>query len=320
MKKQNYPSIDIVVLNYNGYRYLQKTLPVLLSLNYPNYNIIVVDNNSEDESKSYIRQYPQLKLIENSENVGYSKGKNIGVEQAIATFVLLLDNDILLKDEDILLKLVKFYNHCQDKTAFISIPFIDLHKITTDSYGLYTNVRKKFVPLQKVLDKKSFEIPFPMGGLIFFKKEVWDDVGGLDEIFPYCIDDWDIGARSSILGYHNFLFSDTYAIHLGVNDIYHKSYFWKYKYELAGFMYMVTKNYTVKNLIKWYIVGYLYYIYKTLRKAVRRKSLWVVLSFIISHFIFLENFHVALIRRKQIQKRRKAKEDLFLKIKPPEFD
>jgi GT2 family glycosyltransferase len=319
MNEESYPSIDIVILNYNGHGHLQKTLPVLSSLSYPNYKIIVVDNNSEDESKGYIRRFPEITLIENSKNLGYSKGKNIGVEQTTAQFVLLLDNDILLKDNDILLKLVRFYTSCREKPGFISIPFIDLNEDTTEYYGLYTNARKEHVPIQKILDKEPFEIPCPMGGLLFFKKEVWDDIDGFDDTLPYSVDDWDIGVRSCILGYHNFLFPSSYAVHLSGSRVHQKNYPWKYRYELAGFMYTITKSYTAKSLIKWYILGYLYYVYKTLRNTLRRKSLLVIFSFIVSHFILLKSLPSAIAQRKQIQKKRRVKEDLFLNLRPPKL-
>ena len=93
------PKISVVMLNYNGLNYLKKTMPPILKLDYPNYEFIIVDNGSTDGSKEFIKKFRKIRLIENHKNLGYSKGKNIGVKHAKGDYVLLLDNDILIKKQ-----------------------------------------------------------------------------------------------------------------------------------------------------------------------------------------------------------------------------
>ena len=91
------PSISIVILNWNG---LKDTLPCLRSvfnIRYPDFEVIVADNGSEDESVEVIRrQFPQVILLENKENLGFAEGNNRAIEVALrrgAEYIVLLNND-----------------------------------------------------------------------------------------------------------------------------------------------------------------------------------------------------------------------------------
>ena len=106
MKDDNCPLVSVVMLNYNGLKYLKETIPPILELDYPNYEFIIVDNGSTDGSIEFINEFEKIRLIENGENLGYSNGKNIGVWEAKGEYILSLDNDIL-----ILNKMFIFINH-----------------------------------------------------------------------------------------------------------------------------------------------------------------------------------------------------------------
>jgi len=83
--KNDYPLVSIVMLNFNGQKYLKQTIPSMLNSDYPNCEFIVIDNNSTDSSVEFIKKFKRIKLIQNKENCGYSKGKNIGVKNARGT-------------------------------------------------------------------------------------------------------------------------------------------------------------------------------------------------------------------------------------------
>src|SRR3989344_1917843 len=113
---KKYPLISVVMLNYNGLKYLKKTIPPILKLDYPNYEFIIVDNGSTDGSIEFIKKFKKIKLIENKENLGYGKGKNIGVKEANGEYILLLDNDIIIREKTIIKNLIKYNNK---NTAFV---------------------------------------------------------------------------------------------------------------------------------------------------------------------------------------------------------
>ena len=99
----NSPSVSIIVLNWNGINDTLACLDSLATLTYPNFNVIVVDNGSTDDSLALLRthsstHYP-LTLLETGHNLGYAGGNNVGIRQALETgadFVFVLNNDTVV--------------------------------------------------------------------------------------------------------------------------------------------------------------------------------------------------------------------------------
>ena len=209
MKNKKYPLISVVMLNYNGLKYLKKTIPPILNLDYPNYEIIVVDNGSTDGSTGFIKKFKKIKLIENKKNVGYSRGKNMGVRKAKGKYILSIDNDILINDNDVLNRLLENY---QKNIGFIQILLLDINQNKTKHYGLYfsiygVNSHQKSVNIRKILNfpYDLIEIPSPTGGCFFISKKNWNKIGGFDEAQDFNLDDVDIGPRAYLFGFQNIL-------------------------------------------------------------------------------------------------------------------
>jgi GT2 family glycosyltransferase len=95
------PRVGIIILNWNNAPDTLACLASVGELDYPNFQIIVVDNGSSDDSTGMIAsQYPAVDLIRNAGNLGYAEGNNIGIRQALAggaDYVLLLNNDTLVE-------------------------------------------------------------------------------------------------------------------------------------------------------------------------------------------------------------------------------
>lgn len=91
------PGVTIIIINWNGYADTLACLASLRGLEYPAYDIVVVDNGSSDGSVAAIRAgFPEVKLIETGANLGYVGGNNVGLEYAAKTganYALLLNND-----------------------------------------------------------------------------------------------------------------------------------------------------------------------------------------------------------------------------------
>jgi GT2 family glycosyltransferase len=105
-----WPKVVVVVLNWNGKKDTFECLQSLEHLDYPNYEIIVVDNASTDGSQKFIKEnFPRITLIENERNLGFGGGLNVGIVKARnrgADYVLCLNNDVIV-DRRILIELVK---------------------------------------------------------------------------------------------------------------------------------------------------------------------------------------------------------------------
>ena len=103
------PKVFIIVLNYNGKDVTNNCLRSVLAIEYPNFELIVVDNNSTDGSIENAKEnFPQLTYFQNKRNLGFSAGNNVGIRYALkkrADYVLLLNNDTLV-ERDFLQKLI----------------------------------------------------------------------------------------------------------------------------------------------------------------------------------------------------------------------
>ena len=113
----NHPKVFIIVLNWNGKEVLEECLQSIEKLDYPNYEVIVVDNGSTDGSQDMVKnKFSYDHLIENGMNLGWGGGMNVGVEYAMnkdANYAFILDNDIIV-DEHCLSELVKAAESSQD--------------------------------------------------------------------------------------------------------------------------------------------------------------------------------------------------------------
>lgn len=90
-----HPKVAIVILNWNGRRYLEQFLPSVRATVYNNYDIIVADNASTDDSVAFLEaQYPAVRIIKLSQNFGFAKGYNEALKQVTADYYVLLNSDV----------------------------------------------------------------------------------------------------------------------------------------------------------------------------------------------------------------------------------
>lgn len=90
-----HPRVAVVILNWNGKALLEQFLPSLGRSSYPNLELVVADNGSTDHSVSFLQQqYPQIKTIILSENLGYAGGYNAALQQVEADYYILLNSDV----------------------------------------------------------------------------------------------------------------------------------------------------------------------------------------------------------------------------------
>jgi hypothetical protein len=89
------PKVAVVILNWNGKKYLEQFLPSLLATTYANMEVIIADNGSTDSSVDFLKAYyPSLRLIRFEENFGFAKGYNEALKQVPADYYVLLNSDV----------------------------------------------------------------------------------------------------------------------------------------------------------------------------------------------------------------------------------
>src|SRR4030066_704578 len=105
----DYPLVTISVVNLNGKDYLGECLSSIKEMEYPmdKIEIIVVDNGSTDESGEFIKEnYPDIKIIKNSKNMGFAYANNQAAKKAGGEYIAFLNNDMKV-DKDWLAELLK---------------------------------------------------------------------------------------------------------------------------------------------------------------------------------------------------------------------
>ncbi len=187
--------VFIIILNWNGAKDTIDCLKSLENLDYPDFEILVVDNGSTDDSVLKIKsQISNLKnkvvLIENKENLGFPAGNNIGIEYALecgADYALLLNNDTVA-DKNFLKEMVGVAEN-NEKIGILGpkIYFYDDPKRIWFAGGSFDWFRGSAhigfgeIDFQKYQSEK--EVGFITGCAMLVKKEVFGKIGLLDERF-----------------------------------------------------------------------------------------------------------------------------------------
>jgi O-antigen biosynthesis protein len=130
--RRKLPYVSIIIVNYNGRRLLANCLEALSKLTYPqkNFEVIVVDNNSTDDSVTFIRKhFPRVVLIESSTNTGFAQGNNLGFSKAKGEYIALLNSDVFVEPEW-LNELLKVMDDPQVGIAcsklFFTVPYVQV--------------------------------------------------------------------------------------------------------------------------------------------------------------------------------------------------
>jgi len=184
---------SIVIPNWNGQKLLEKNLPAVLSTGAQ--EVIIIDNGSTDNSLQLIDSLksPKIKVIKNQKNLGFAKAANQGVSAAKNEIVVLLNNDVV-PEKDFLKPLIKDFEDSQVFAVSLNEPQFSWAK------GKWVG---GFVEHQPGPKTKNPHISFwASGGSGAFRKEIWEKLGGLDEIFqPFYWEDIDLSYRAWKRGY-----------------------------------------------------------------------------------------------------------------------
>ncbi len=186
--------IAIVILNWNGKKLLEKFIPSIVKhSNVPNVEIVLADNASTDDSIEFIREkYPQIKIVQNTENGGYAKGYNDALKHVKADIFALVNSDIEVT-EGWLNHIISVFEN-EPQTAIIQPKILDYNSKNifeyagaaggyVDKFGypycrgrLFTNLE---TDTQQYNDE--VEIFWASGACFFIRSEVFNELKGFDE-------------------------------------------------------------------------------------------------------------------------------------------
>jgi len=191
----DYPKVSIILLNWNGKEDTLSCIDSLLKINYPDFNIVLIDNGSNDGSvevfKEKFSNNSSITLIFNKNNLGFTGGCNIGIKHVLrrkASHILILNNDVLV-NPDFLWILV---NSAQkDKRIGMVSPKIYFYKESRKIYFAGGRLNKHLAIPEHIglgeMDKGQHDevkdCDFLTGCCLLVKREVVERVGSFDEAY-----------------------------------------------------------------------------------------------------------------------------------------
>ena len=224
--------LSIIIVNYNVQYFLENCLnAVFQALKKIDAEVFVVDNNSVDGSlKMLAEKFPQVKVIANKVNQGFSKANNQAIHQAIGEYILLLNPDTVVEENTFEVCInffeqnskagglgVKMFdgkgNFLPESKRGLPTPKIAFYKIFGLS-SLFPN-SKRFgqYHLGHLSKEQNHEVEILSGAFMMIRKKVLDDIGVLDESFFMYGEDIDLSYRITQSGFSNYYLADTSIIH-----------------------------------------------------------------------------------------------------------
>jgi len=210
------PLVSIIIVNYNGRTLLENCFKSLAQVNYSNFETILVDNNSEDDSIQYVKEnFSNTIIIKLEKNHGFAYPNNVGAKNAKGKYLLFLNNDTEVKP-DFLFELVNIMEKdpkigiCQSMLLNPNGE-VDSSGDFIDDIGISYSSKERVENIREILSAR--------GASMMIRKSVFEKLGGFDEKFFVSFEDVDLGWRSWILGYKVVVVPESIVYHIGGQTI-----------------------------------------------------------------------------------------------------
>lgn len=210
--------ITIVIPNYNGIKYLGECLESIYEQDYKEYELIIIDNASTDDSYQWLKQDKKIAFIQLDKNYGFSYAVNKGIRLAKGEYILLLNNDTKLC-KDFLSEALQAIE--RDPIIFgVSSKMIryfekDLIDDAGDEYTVIGWPYKRGDGHSINDFRKKERIFSTCAGAGLYRKKIFDEIGYFDESFFAYMEDVDISYRANIYGYKNVYVPSAQVYHIG---------------------------------------------------------------------------------------------------------
>ena len=300
--------ISIIIVNFNGKKWLDKLFNSLKEQTYTNFEVILVDNASKDASLEYVKQnFSWVYTISLKKNIGFAGGNNEGISQAKGEYILLLNSDTWV-EADFLEKLWLSYQN--NEVDVISA-------LESDYNGSQVNSGQNTIdflghPVRQPLNsKKHF---FLSGACLFFSHDLYDNTGGLDTDFFMYFEEIDWFWRLHLLKKKIYLDKNISFYHAGSgssnsNILRREMFLWRNNNCLN----MLIKNYQLNNLF-WVLPLYfaINFIEMLVFLLILRPT--IAYTYIQGLFYNIKMLPKTLEKRKNIQKTRKISDKSIFQL------
>jgi GT2 family glycosyltransferase len=218
--------VAVVILNWNGKSFLEKFLPTVIKYS-KNAQIVVADNQSSDDSVSFLKEFfPEVRIIINPSNNGFSTGYNLALKQVDAKYYVLLNSDVEVAENWIqpIIMLLDSNNEiaaCQPKILDYNNPIMFEYAGAAggfiDKYGYPFCRGRIFNSLEE--DRGQYnansEVFWATGACMFVRAEAFWKVGGFDDDYFAHMEEIDLCWRMKNIGYQIFVEPKSTVYHVG---------------------------------------------------------------------------------------------------------
>ena len=206
------PKVSIIIVNYNGKELLQKCLDSLLKVNYDNFEIILVDNNSTDGTVEFItKNYPSLIIIKLDSNKGFAEPNNVAAKISKGKYLLFLNNDTVVTPNFIseMVKVMETDKKIAICQSLLLKPdgSVDSSGDFIDHLGVVYNSKTKIDEIREVSSAR--------GASMLVRSDIFEKLDGFDQKFFVTFEDVDLCWRSWILGYRVLIIPTSIVYHEG---------------------------------------------------------------------------------------------------------
>lgn len=222
-----HPKVAVVILNWNGRKYLKHFLPSVTASTYPNMELIVADNGSTDDSIEFLKnEFPTVRIIELPRNYGFARGYNEALKLVNADFYMLLNSDVEVVSGwlEPMVQLMQTDNKiaaCQPKIlSYQNRKLFDYSGAAggwIDSYG-YPFGRGRIFDICEE-DHGQYDKPEPVfwasGAALLIRPAVFKSAGGFDEFFFAHQEEIDLCWRIQLAGYSVWACPSSVVFHVG---------------------------------------------------------------------------------------------------------
>lgn len=233
--------LSVVIVSYNSKTVLKKCLSYLKKrlaesfFSKKDYEIIVVDNNSQDGSKEWLAKQKDLKIILLKENIGFGRGNNVGLQLVRGDYVLFLNSDVYLQEKIDFAELINFLaksKHAAGLTIKLLLENGSLDWATHRGFPTPWNALCYFTGLEKLFAKTALsnffggyhlthlsldtthEVDAVTAAFLLLKRSVIKQVQGFDPDYFFYGEDLDLCYRIKNLGYSLYFYPRFSALHL----------------------------------------------------------------------------------------------------------
>lgn len=237
---------SVVIPNYNGRQFLTDCLTALSKQTYSDFEIILVDNGSADDSISLAKSLcPDIVIVDMGSNTGFAPAVNAGIKHSNAEYVILLNNDTIVFPSFIEnhIKMMEKKPHVFSSSAMMIRN--DKRDLIDDAGDFYCALGWAFAPSK---DKKleMYSVPYECfaacGGAAIYRRAIFEKIGYFDDNFFAYLEDIDIGYRAKLAGYKNIYNPHARVYHIGSGSSGSRYNDFKIRLAARNSMYLVRKN------------------------------------------------------------------------------